>query len=52
VDDAFVAATLRLLANPQLGERLGRAARDKVLAEYSWQAQIQKMEELYEELGV
>jgi glycosyltransferase involved in cell wall biosynthesis len=52
VDDAFIAATLRLLANPQLGERLGRAARDKVLAEYSWQAQIQKMEELYEELGV
>jgi glycosyltransferase involved in cell wall biosynthesis len=51
VDDAFLAATLRLLADPQLGERLGRAAREKVLAQYSWQAQIHKMEQLYEELG-
>lgn len=52
VDDAFVAATLRLLADPQLADRLGRAARKKVLAQYSWQAQIQKMEQIYEELDV
>jgi glycosyltransferase involved in cell wall biosynthesis len=52
VDEAFVAATLRLLADPQLGERLGRAARERVLAQYSWQAQIHKMEQVYEELGV
>jgi glycosyltransferase involved in cell wall biosynthesis len=51
VDDAFIEATLRLLADAQLGERLGRAAREKVLAQYSWQAQVQKMEQVYEELG-
>ena len=32
--------------------RLGRAARTKVLAEYSWRAQVAKMEQVYEELGV
>jgi len=52
VDRAFVEATLRLLADPQLGERLGRAARERVLAQYSWRAQIHKMEQVYEELGV
>lgn len=30
---------------------LGRAARQKVLAEYSWRAQVGKMEQVYEELG-
>ncbi|MGD9144217.1 MAG: glycosyltransferase family 4 protein [Anaerolineae bacterium] len=52
VDQAFVDATLRLLADPDLRERLGRAARAKVLARYSWQAQVRKMEQVYEELGV
>jgi glycosyltransferase involved in cell wall biosynthesis len=52
VDHAFVDATLRLLADPDLRERLGRAARAKVLAHYSWQAQVRKMEQVYEELGV
>lgn len=52
VDEAFVEAILRLLADPQLGQRLGRQAREKVLAQYSWQAQVQKMEQVYEELGV
>jgi glycosyltransferase involved in cell wall biosynthesis len=52
VDQAFVGATLRLLADPALRERLGRAARERVLAEYSWQAQVRKMEQIYEELGV
>jgi glycosyltransferase involved in cell wall biosynthesis len=52
VDHGFVDATLRLLADPGLRERLGRAARDKVLAEYSWQAQVRKMEQVYEDLGV
>lgn len=51
VDQAFVDATLRLLADSDLRERLGRAAREKVLAEYSWQAQVGKMEQVYEELG-
>ena len=42
VDQAFVDATLRLLADADLRERLGQAARDKVLAEYSWRAQVQQ----------
>jgi glycosyltransferase involved in cell wall biosynthesis len=52
VDQAFVDAILRLLADRPLGERLGRAARERVLAEYSWQTQVRKMEKVYEELGV
>jgi glycosyltransferase involved in cell wall biosynthesis len=52
VDQAFVDATLRLLADPDLRQRLGGAARAKVLARYSWQAQVQKMAQVYEELGV
>jgi len=50
VDQTFVDATLRLLADTDLRERLGRAARVKVLAEYSWRAQIQDMEQVYKEL--
>jgi glycosyltransferase involved in cell wall biosynthesis len=52
VDDAFVAATLRLLADAGLRARLGRAARERVLARYSWRAQVRKMEQVYEELDV
>jgi glycosyltransferase involved in cell wall biosynthesis len=52
VDQAFVDATLRLLGDAELRERLGRAARAKVLSQYSWQAQVRKMEQIYEELGV
>lgn len=52
VDQAFVEATLRLLADAGLGEQLGRAARAKVLAQYSWPAQVRKMEQVYEEMGV
>jgi glycosyltransferase involved in cell wall biosynthesis len=51
VDRAFVEATLRLLADADLRERLGRAARARVLAQYSWRAQVGKMEQVYEELG-
>jgi glycosyltransferase involved in cell wall biosynthesis len=52
VDQAFVDATLRLLADADLREKLGKAARAKVLAQYSWQAQVRKMEQVYKELGV
>ena len=48
--DAFVSAHLDQAA--ALGERLGQAARARVLADYSWQAQVRKMEQVYEELGV
>ena len=52
VDGAFVEATLHLLADEDLRRRLGTAARDRVLAQYSWRAQVAKMEQIYEELGV
>ncbi len=52
VDGTFITAVLRLLADAALREQLGRAARAKVLAQYSWQAQVRKMEQVYEELGV
>jgi len=50
VDQAFVDATLRLLGDPALRERLGRAARERVVAEYSWEVQVRKMEQVYEQL--
>jgi glycosyltransferase involved in cell wall biosynthesis len=46
----FTDATLRLLADADLRQRLGRAARAKVLAQYSWRAQVRKMEQIYEEI--
>lgn len=52
VDDSFIAATLHLLADVEFAQRLGRAARARVMAQYSWQAQVQKMEKVYEELGL
>ncbi|HFD40888.1 MAG TPA: glycosyltransferase [Anaerolineae bacterium] len=52
VDELFVEAVLRLLGDADLRARLGRAARAKVLARYSWRAQVSKMERVYEELGV
>jgi glycosyltransferase involved in cell wall biosynthesis len=51
VDQAFIDATLRLLGDAGLRERLGRNARAKVMARYSWRAQVRKMKQVYEELG-
>jgi len=51
VDGAFVEATLRLLGDVELRERLSRAARARVLSQYSWQACVSRMEQVYEELG-
>jgi glycosyltransferase involved in cell wall biosynthesis len=51
VDQAFIDAALRLLDDPTLGERLGQAARGRVLAEYSWRSQVSKMERIHAELG-
>jgi glycosyltransferase involved in cell wall biosynthesis len=50
VDQAFVDATLRLLDDAKLRDRLGKAARAKVLSQYSWQAQVQQMEEVHNAL--
>jgi glycosyltransferase involved in cell wall biosynthesis len=50
VNGSFIEATLSLLADGQRAERLGRAARARVLAQYSWKAQVAKMERVYEEL--
>ncbi len=52
VDESFVDATLHLLADGAWAQGLGDAARAKVLAQYSWQAQVRKMEQVYEELGL
>jgi glycosyltransferase involved in cell wall biosynthesis len=52
VDRDFVDATIRLLDDAKLRQRLGRAARERVLSEFSWRAQVRKMERVYEELGV
>jgi glycosyltransferase involved in cell wall biosynthesis len=51
-NQAFVDATLRLLADADLRRKMGHAARAKVLALYSWRAQIRKMEEVYGELQI
>jgi glycosyltransferase involved in cell wall biosynthesis len=51
VDQDFIDATLRLLDDPALGNRLGRAARSRVLAEYSWRSQVSKMERIYAKLA-
>jgi glycosyltransferase involved in cell wall biosynthesis len=51
VDQAFIDSTLRLLDDAGLRERLGRAARARVLAQYSWQAQVTKMASVYRELN-
>ena len=51
VDQAFVEATLRLLGDAGLRDRIGEAARRKILDRYSWRAQVRKMETVYEELA-
>jgi glycosyltransferase involved in cell wall biosynthesis len=40
--EALVAAILRLVAEPALRERLGRAARQAVLASYTWKANARR----------
>jgi glycosyltransferase involved in cell wall biosynthesis len=45
---AFAAATLRLIADPALGERLGRAGRAHVVANYDWRAIVPRLEAAYE----
>jgi glycogen synthase len=50
-DDAALAAALdRLLGDPALAERLGRAAREHVLRDFSWEACVNGYAELYQRL--
>lgn len=48
--NAFADAVLRLAENPELGERLGRSARETVEKEFSWEKAAQRMEPVYERL--
>lgn len=50
VDGDFIQATLRLLADADLRERLRTAARARVLGQYSWQASVARMEQVYDGL--
>jgi len=47
---AFAAALDRLLAEPELAARFGRAGREKVLREYSPQRHVEALEALFERL--
>ena len=44
---AFVKATLRLMADPELGRELGTAGRAHVAAHYDWSVIIPLLEEVY-----
>lgn len=46
----FADHVCRVLGDPELAERLGRAARQTVVEAYSWRASAEKMEALFEEL--
>jgi glycosyltransferase involved in cell wall biosynthesis len=46
--DAFAKAILRLAANPQYAQELGRAAREHVVAHYSWGQAAERLEHVYE----
>ncbi|MFL6127518.1 MAG: glycosyltransferase family 4 protein [Mycobacteriales bacterium] len=48
--DRFAAAVCTVLADPALGERLGRAGRQLVVDNYSWQRSGRLLAELYREL--
>ena len=49
--NAFADALLRLAANPQLREELGRTARETVEKEFSWEGAAAKLEPVYQRLA-
>ena len=48
--DAFASAIVDLVADPALAERLGRQARQAILAEYTWEIAAAKCERIYRQL--
>jgi len=50
VDEGFVRLVLALLESKERREELGRRARAKVLSRYSWEREIRKYEQIYEEV--
>lgn len=49
--DALAAAILRLMDDPELGSRLGKSARQKVLAEYNLTRNTERLAEVFRGLG-
>lgn len=47
VDEHFVAAVLRLLAEPALREAMGQRARARTVREFSWQHTLDSFDEIY-----
>jgi len=52
-DDAegLANATVRVLADPVLGQRLGANARSLVVQRYSWRSSVDRLANFYAELG-
>ena len=49
---AYADAILRLLSDPELGQRLGRAGRLFVAERYTWKAAAQTLNKLYHDVVV
>ena len=47
---SFAAHIRHLLDNPELAERIGRAARRAVVGRYGWQASVERLLGFYDEL--
>ena len=51
-DVGFAEALGRVLSDPGLGERMGVAGRRRALQHFAWPVVVDRLEELYERLGV
>jgi glycosyltransferase involved in cell wall biosynthesis len=50
VDDTFIQFVLDLMGDEGRREKLGRRARERLLARYSWQREVSRFEEVYREV--
>ena len=50
--EAMARAIIRLLKNPELGTRMGRAGKERVLKQFSIQRMVTKTQQLYKELMI